>query len=134
MHRRRTGDRIPRTGDALQGRRNRYRSLEGKDRDRITGHAGAARLRLAASQAIKRPRSMAPGLVFSALVVGSGARAHPHHEAVEAKFGHLLPGERVIAKSHQAFMQFLERRVALVVLRVDLLRGVVAGLEDWLRK
>ena len=57
--------------------------------------AAAARLR-AASQAVatkKRPRSGAPGpSCFSACRRRSGARAHAHHEAVEAEFGHLLPG------------------------------------------
>ncbi len=42
----------------------------------------------------------------------SGARAHPHHEAVESKLGDLQPGEGIGAEGYEAVVEFLEMRIA----------------------
>src|ERR1041385_45855 len=82
----------------------------------------------------EKPRSLTPGLNVSAVLDRSTTRAHPHHEAVEAELGHLLPSERVVAEGRETVMQLLEHRIVLVVLGVDLLRGGVARLEHRLRE
>src|ERR1044071_3344766 len=82
----------------------------------------------------EKPRSVTPGLNVSAVLDRSTTRAHPHHEAVEAELGHLLPSERVVAEGRETVMQLLEHRIVLVVLGVDLLRGGVAGLQHRLRE
>src|SRR6185503_5477198 len=88
----------------------------------------------ASKKSAKRPRSERSGA--SGLIVPlrrSGARAHAHHEAVEAELGDLLPGKRVAAEGCEVVVQLLEHRIGLHVLRVDFLRGSVAGLEHRLR-
>src|SRR4051794_3430592 len=61
--------------------------------------------------------------LFSFSTQASRPRAHPHHEAVETKFGHLHPGQRVAAERREARMHLAEVRIGLRQLRIDIVGG-----------
>ena len=63
-----------------------------------------------------------------------GARAHPHHEAVEREFGDLHPGQRFVAIGAQTRIHLAEMRIALGKIRIDLVGGTVAGFQHLLRE
>src|SRR3984893_3431923 len=72
--------------------------------------------------------------VCRVLQQASGARAHPHHEAVEAQFRHLHPGQRFVPERGQACVQLVEVRIAFRKLRIDLVGGGLTALQQLLRE
>src|SRR3954451_1740823 len=81
----------------------------------------------------KSPEESLRGSLFSTLKV-SGARAHPHHEAVEAQFRHLHPCQRFAAVGRETRMHLAEMRVALRQFGINFIGGLVAGLQHFLRE
>ena len=87
---------FPAHGDALQEHGHRRRSVQGEDRDSRcpTCCRRSTSARQPSSSNRKSPGAMLRGLSFSgARCDASGARAHAHHEAVEAELGDLHPGD-----------------------------------------
>src|SRR5262249_16015947 len=64
----------------------------------------------------------------------SGSRADPHLVSVETHLGHLPPEIAFAAEGHETVIGSRETRIRRVHLAIDLVRDLVTGVHDLLRK
>ena len=94
-------------GPAIENKGNI--DLVGKYYDKLSEAFGDDERSKSNSLKTKKPRRISPGLCrFRGPRKASGAGAHPHHEAVVAEFGDLIPGQRFVPERARLSYIFLK--------------------------